>query len=128
MIAVAVFNLISALLILIIENTNTIGLLKSFGAENTSIRNIFLYLSAYLTLKGVVWGNIIALILTFLQYKFQIIPLDAKNYYISYVPVEFDWQSLIILNTISVALIISILTIPSNYISRINPIKVIRFN
>ncbi len=128
MIAVAIINLISALLIIIIENTNLIGMLKSFGAENGSIRNIFLYLSAYLTLKGIVWGNIIALGLAFLQYYFQIIPLDAKNYYMSYVPISFNWFNLLILDVPSIVLIITFLIIPSNYISHISPIKVIRFN
>ncbi len=128
MIAVAIINLISALLIIIIENTNLIGMLKSFGSENGSIRNIFLYLSIYLALKGIVWGNIIALVLAFLQYYFQIIPLDAKNYYISYVPIGFDWLNLLILDVLSILLIIMFLIIPSSYISRISPIKVIRFN
>ncbi len=104
MIAVAVINLISALLIVIIENTNTIGILKSFGAENKSIREIFLYFSAYLTIKGIVWGNIIALSVAFIQYKFHILPLDAHNYYISYVPIGFDWTNLILLNISSIIL------------------------
>lgn len=128
MIAVAIINLISALLIVIIENTNTIGLLKSFGYNNKSIRQIFLYFSTYLTIKGIVWGNIIALIIAFIQNEFHLIPLDAQNYYISYVPISFDWQALILLDAISIILIISILIFPSNYIAKISPIKVIRFN
>ena len=128
MIAVAIINLISALLIVIIENTNTIGILKSFGAENKSIREIFLYFSAYLTLKGIVWGNIIALSIAFIQKEFHIIPLDAHNYYISYVPIGFDWSNLILLDAGSIILIICILILPSSYISKISPIKVIRFN
>lgn len=128
MIAVAAINLISALLIVIIENMSTIGLLKSFGYDNKSIRKIFLYFSAYLTLKGIFWGNIIALIVAYIQSIFHILPLDAKYYYISYVPIGFDWTGLLILNTTSIILIISILLIPTYYISNISPIKVIRFN
>lgn len=128
MIAVAVINLISALLIIIIENMSTIGLLKSLGYNNKSIRQIFVYFSIYLTLKGVLWGNIIALLLAFLQYIFHFLPLDAKNYYISYVPIAFDWLSLIILDSISILLIISFLLIPTNYIAKISPVKVLRFN
>ncbi len=128
MIAVAIINLISALLIVIIENMNTIGLLKSFGYNNKSIRTIFLYFSAYLTLKGIFWGNIIALIIAFLQSKFHLLPLNAKYYYISYVPIDFDWTSLLILDAITIMLIISTLLIPTNYIAKISPIKVIRFN
>ena len=128
MITVAVINLISALLIVIIENMNMIGLLKSFGYENKSIRKVFMYFSVYLVLKGVFWGNIIALIIAYLQFEFHILPLDAKNYYISYVPIDFDWQGLFILNSFAILLIISLLLIPVNYISRVSPIKVIRFN
>ena len=128
MIAVAVINLISALLIVIIENINTIGLLKSFGYNNREIRKIFLYFATYLTLKGILWGNIIALIIAYIQSEFHIIPLDAQYYYISYVPISFDWMGLLFLNLLSVTLIISVLLIPSGYISKIAPSKVIRFN
>ena len=128
MIAVAVINLISALLIVIIENTNKVGLLKAFGADNKTIRNIFIYFSAYLTIKGILWGNIIALLLAFIQYQFHIIPLDAEHYFISYVPIGFDWTNLIILDVISIILITTSLLIPSSYISNISPIKVIKFN
>lgn len=128
MIAVALINLISALLIVIIENTTTVGLLKSFGIENQSLRSIFMYFSAYMTIKGIFFGNIIALILAFIQFHFQILPLDAENYYISYVPIGFDWHHLILLDIISILLIISFLIIPINYISKISPVKVIRFN
>jgi lipoprotein-releasing system permease protein len=128
MIAVAIINLVSALLIVIIENTNKVGLLKSFGAENSTIRRIFLYISAYLAIRGILWGNIIALSLAYIQHIFHIIPLDAQNYYISFVPIGFDWQSLLALNVASLLLITISLLIPSNYISKISPIKVIRFN
>ena len=128
MVAVAIINLISALLIVIIENTNKVGLLKAFGADNRTIRDIFLYFSAYLTIKGIFWGNIIALLIAFLQKEFQLIPLDSAHYFISYVPISFDWTSLIILDITSILLITLTLLIPTSYISNISPIKVIRFN
>lgn len=128
LIAVAAINLISALLIIIIENTTLVGLLKSFGAEKKTIRKIFFYFAAYLTIKGIIWGNIIAISISFLQYKFQLIPLSAKDYYISYVPIGFDWMTLLYFNLLSTLLIFCILIIPTNYISKISPIKVIRFN
>jgi len=128
MVAVAVINLISALLIVIIENTNKVGLLKAFGADNTTIRKIFIYISLYLTIKGVLWGNIIALIISFIQNKYHLIPLDAEHYFISYVPVSFDWFALFILDLITILIISLTLLIPSNYISKVSPIKVIKFN
>jgi len=127
MVFVSAVNLISALLIIIIENINKIGLLKAFGASNKEIRQIFLYYSIYLTLKGVLIGNLLALLLVWLQYQYHIIPLDAEHYYMSFVPVNFDWIALFWVNIVSIPLIIMILTIPTHYIAKISPVKVIRF-
>lgn len=127
MIFVSAVNLISALLIIIIENINKIGLLKAFGATNKEIRHIFLYYSIYLTLKGVLIGNLLALLLVFLQYQYHLIPLDAEHYYMSFVPVNFDWIALFWINIVSIPLIIIILTVPTHYIAKISPVKVIRF-
>ena len=127
MLFVSAINLISALLIIIIENINKIGLLKAFGATNKEIRQIFLYYSIYLTVKGVLIGNLLALFLVWLQYQYHIIPLNAEHYYMSYVPVHFDWIALFWINIISIPLIIIILTVPTHYIAKISPVKVIRF-
>lgn len=128
MIAVAAINLISALLIIIIENTRLVGLLKSFGSDQKTIRRIFLYFATYLATKGLIWGNISALIIAYVQYQFKLMPLDAENYHLSYVPIGFDWFSFIILNFATIIIIFAILILPSSYISKISPIKVIRFN
>lgn len=128
MLAVASFNLISTLLIIILEKATLVGLLKAFGGFDSSIRQVFLYVASYLTFKGLLWGNLLALSIAALQYFFKVLPLDAENYYISFVPIYFDWFSLIVLNLISILIILSILIIPSQYIARISPIKVIRFN
>jgi len=127
MLFVSSVNLISALLIIIIENVNKIGLLKAFGATNKEIRQIFLYYATYLTLKGVLTGNLLALFLLWIQNQFHIVSLDAENYYMSFVPVNFDWMALLWINILSIPLIITILTIPTHYIAKVSPVKVIRF-
>ncbi|HAP64718.1 MAG TPA: ABC transporter permease, partial [Cytophagales bacterium] len=90
---VASFNMISILLILIMERTSMIGLLKALGTTDGQIRNIFLYNAQYLIVRGLAWGNGLALLIAFLQYQFQIIPLDPENYYMEYVPILWDWPA-----------------------------------
>ena len=90
MLIVAGFNMISGLLILILEKTNMIGVLKSLGSEDTTIRRVFLYQAAYLIGKGLFWGNFIGIGLAFLQLKTGIITLDPSSYYIKTVPVNLD--------------------------------------
>ncbi len=128
MIAVAAINLISALLIIIIENKNIVGLMKSFGATNGSIRNIFTYIAFQLVVKGLIWGNVLSLIIASVQYYFRVIPLPPKHYYTSFVPIGFDWWGLITLNVATIVLINLFLLFPASYISRISPVKVIKFN
>ncbi len=128
MIAVAAINLISALLIIIIENKNIVGLMKSFGASNGSIRNIFVYISFQLVIKGLLWGNVLSLSIATIQYYFKVIPLPPKHYYTSFVPIGFDWWGLIALNITTIVLINLFLLFPASYISRISPVKVIKFN
>ncbi len=124
---VSAFTLISGLLMIILERINMIGVLKTFGATNYSIRKIFIYLTHKLIFKSIIWGNIIGIGLTLLQKYFHIIKLDAEAYYIPYVPVDLNWTSIILLN-IGV-LIISYITLifPSMIISSIKPSKTIRF-
>ncbi len=125
---VASINLISTLLIIIIENKNIVGLVKSFGFEEKGIRKIFTYISFYLVLKGLFWGNLIGLGISFVQYYFKIIPLSPEHYYTSFVPIGFDWVGFIWLNVFTILIINLFLLLPSSYISRISPIKVIKFN
>lgn len=127
MLIVAGFNMISGLLILIIERTNMIGILKSMGAKNSGIRQIFLYHSAFLILKGLFWGNVIGLGLIFLQYYTHILPLDASMYYISYVPVLISWPFFVAINIGTFIISTLILVVPSQLITKISPAKSIRF-
>ncbi len=125
---VACFSMVSILLILIMERTQMIGILKSMGAPNVLIRKIFLSTGFNLVLKGLFWGNLIGLGLGYLQYRFELIPLDPVNYYMNYVPIEFDLFTIIALNA-AVSLMISLsLLIPVRIISRIRPIRAIRFD
>ncbi len=127
MLIVSGFTMISGLLIIILERTNMIGILKSMGARDFSIRKIFLYLSAFLIGKGMLWGNIIALVFCFLQNQFKILKLDPSTYYLSAVPVDLNPLYIILLN-ISV-LIVSLLMMiaPSYLVAKITPAKSIMF-
>jgi lipoprotein-releasing system permease protein len=128
MLVVAGFNMISGLLILILEKTNMIGVLKAMGSEDQTIRRIFLYQAAYLIGKGLIWGNLIGIGLAFLQLKTGIITLDPTLYYIKMVPVNLDIFHILLLNAGTMLAIILMLLIPSQLISRITPVKAIRYD
>lgn len=128
MILVAGFNMISGLLILILEKTNMIGVLKALGAENKVIRSVFLYQAAWLTAKGLLWGNIIGIGLALLQLKTGLISLDPASYYLSSVPINLDPLHILLLNAGTMAAIILMLLIPSQLIARITPVKAIRYD
>jgi lipoprotein-releasing system permease protein len=128
MILVAGFNMISGLLILILEKTNMIGVLKALGAENKVIRSVFLYQAAWLTAKGLLWGNIIGIGLALLQLKTEVISLDPASYYLSSVPINLDPLHILLLNAGTMAAIILMLLIPSQLIARITPVKAIRYD
>jgi len=127
MLAVAGFNMISGLLILILERTSMIGILKSIGATNWSVRRIFLYHSLFLIGKGMMWGNIAGLAIITLQYFTGIIPLDPEAYYVSTVPVLFHWPLFIILNVGTLLISIAMMIGPSYLITKILPAKIIRY-
>ena len=128
MLIVAGFNMISGLLILILERTNTIGMLKAMGAYNWSIRKIFLYQSLFLIGKGMLWGNIIGVSLILVQYFTHVIPLDASMYYVSYVPVSLNILYWFLLNVGTIILSLAMLILPSYLITRIMPASAIRFD
>jgi lipoprotein-releasing system permease protein len=121
-------NMISVVLILVMERTSMIGLLKALGGENGLIRKIFIHQGTNLILIGLAAGNIIGLGICFLQDKFKFVKLDAKNYYISYVPVSWHWDIVILLNVLVLAVVWLVLLIPVGSVSRIQPIKAIRFD
>lgn len=127
MIGVAGFTMISGLLILIIERTQFIGILKALGASNASVRKAFLYLAMLIIGKGMLWGNIVGLGLCAVQKFTGLIPLDPANYYLDRVPIEFNWPFIIVVNVVMFVLSVLILIVPSHLISRIYPTKAMRF-
>ncbi len=128
MLIVAGFNMISGLLILILEKTNMIGVLKALGSEDSIIRRIFLYQAAYLIGKGLLWGNLIGIGLAYIQLKTGVLTLDASSYYIKTVPVNLQLSHILLLNAGTMAAIIIMLLVPSNLISRITPVKAIKYD
>jgi len=125
---VACFNMVSILLILIMERTQMIGVFKALGAPNKIIRRVFVYNGMRLIAKGLLLGNAIGITFGVLQSKFQFLTLDPKNYYMEFVPIEWNWGIIILLNILTFVLVSLVLTIPTIIISRISPIKSIRFD
>lgn len=121
-------TIISTLLILILEHTKDIGLLKAMGAQNDSIRRIFLYASVYIILYGLLWGNAIALLLIWLQKTFGLIPLPAESYFLSQVPVSIGLTEILIVNFATVVVCFLMMLIPSLVVRYISPVKAIRFD
>jgi lipoprotein-releasing system permease protein len=120
--------MISGLLILILEKTNMIGIFKALGSENATIRKIFLYQAAYLIVKGLFWGNLIGIGLAFIQLKTGLITLDPTSYYLRTVPVNLQLSHILLLNAGTMAAIILMLLVPSQLISRITPVKAIKYD
>ena len=127
MIIVAGFNMITALLVLILERTKMIGILKALGSDNWSVRKIFIYNAMYLVGVGLFWGNLIGIGLLLLQQHFDLFALDPDTYYVSQVPVYLHWSYIVALNVGTLVLCFLILLIPSYIISKISPVKAIRF-
>jgi lipoprotein-releasing system permease protein len=115
-------------LILVMERTHMIGLLKAMGAKDNVIRSVFVYQGMNLIARGLLFGNIIGLGLCYLQDTFRFITLNAHNYYMSYVPIGWDWPVVIFLNGLIFAVVTVVLLLPTAIVSRINPIKAIRFD
>lgn len=128
MVLVAGFNMISGLLVIILERTRMIGILKSMGAANVNIRRIFLYLSAFLVGKGLLWGNVIGLGLCFIQAYFKLVHLDPSSYYVDTVPVQLLPLHLLMLNAGALLVTLLMLLGPSYLVGRISPEKTIRFD
>jgi lipoprotein-releasing system permease protein len=124
---VAGINMISGLLVLMLERSTMIGILKSLGSPDHSIRKVFLYLSGFLISRGLVWGNIIGVVLILLQKYFKLMPLDAASYYVSSVPVHLSLLHLVLLNLGTMAAVLMMLLIPGSFISKISPDKTLQF-
>lgn len=127
MLAVAGFTMISGLLIIILERTNMIGILKALGQNNQSIRKIFLYVSFFLIGKGMLWGNVIGISLCLIQSYFRVITLDPSIYYLDAVPIDLNVVSLILLNVGTLLAAMLMMLGPSYLITRIDPARSIRF-
>ena len=127
MVIVAIINMITALMILILERTNMIGILKALGTSNWSIRKIFLYYAAYIIGIGLLWGNIIGIGLCLLQKHFKFIQLSEANYYISVAPIHLNYGSILLLNLFTLLIILIFLILPSYLVTTISPVKAIRF-
>ena len=127
MMAVAVINMISALLIMILERTNMIGILKALGSSNWNIRKIFLYNATYLIGIGLLSGNLLGIGLGLFQYHTHFFTLDQSSYYMSFVPVQLDIQDILLLNAGTLLISLMVLLIPSLLVARISPLKAIRF-
>ena len=121
-------NMISIVLILVMERTQMIGMLKALGASNGLIRSVFIYNGVSLILKGLLLGNVLGLGLCYIQYKFKIIELNPRDYYMSFVPISWHWEIVVVLNLITLGLVTLILLLPTMAIARITPIKAIRFD
>lgn len=126
-VVVAGFNMVSGLLILILDKTSLIGILKALGYRNICLRRLFLYIAIGLIGRGMIAGNILALLLAGIQYYFRIIKLDATTYYMDTVPIYFDLFYMLLLNAGVLIVSVLMLIIPTMLISRIRPIKAIRF-
>ncbi|WP_026898677.1 ABC transporter permease [Daejeonella oryzae] len=127
MLAVAVINMISALLIMILERTNMIGILKALGSDNWSIRKIFLYNAGYLIGLGLLLGNILGIGLGLFQYNTHFFELDQASYFISFVPVELSVADILMLNGGTLLICILVMIIPSLLVTKISPVKAITF-
>ena len=127
MLIVAGINMISGLLILVLEKTQMIGILKSLGTNNRSIMRTFIYLASFITVKGLFWGNIAGLLICFIQYKFQVLKLDPSAYFLNAVPINFNLLYWILINLGAFGAILLALLNPASIILKITPAETIRY-
>lgn len=127
MVLVAGFNMVSSLLVIILERTQMIGILKAMGARNWSIRKVFIYFSVLLILKALFWGNILGIGICLLQQYTHILKLDPASYYLEYVPVHLTFLHLVLLNVGTILVTTLMLLLPSYFITKVSPEKTIRF-
>ncbi|MBE0392675.1 lipoprotein-releasing system permease protein [Flavobacterium sp. 7E] len=128
MIIVATINMVVALLVLILERTQMIGILKALGANNWTVRKIFLYNASYLILRGLFWGNLIGIVILLIQQYFGVIKLNPENYYVDQAPVYINLGYIALLNLFTITVCFIVLLIPSYIITKISPVKAIRYD
>lgn len=127
MILLSVFTMSAGLLIIILERTNFIAVMKSLGAANSQIRRIFLHFAAMLIVRGLLWGNVLGLGLALIQQHFRLVHLDPATYYVDAVPITISWPLVVLLNVATLLITLLVLLIPSYLVSRIQPARVMRF-
>jgi len=127
MVIVAVINMISALLIMILERTSMIGIFKAMGAGNWSIQKIFLYNAGYIIGIGLLLGNLFGIGLSLIQLKTHFFTLDPASYYMNFIPIKLNVLDVLLLNAGTMGICLLVLIIPSMLVSRISPVKAIRF-
>ncbi len=127
MLAVAVVNMVTVLLVLVLERSTMIGILKALGETSGRIRRIFLYQAAFIAGIGLLWGNLIGLGFCYLQDRYRFITLNEADYYLSYAPVHIQWPVWVGLNTGALVLILFVLLLPSYAVERVSPVRVIHF-
>ncbi|WP_075564534.1 ABC transporter permease [Ihuprevotella massiliensis] len=127
MLCVSGFTMVSGLFILILERTQTIGVLKAMGATNTKIRNVFLHFAGFIIVRGLLIGDVVTIGLLLIQQKYGLIHLDPANYYVETVPVEINLWAIVLVNVGTLVLTTLALVLPSYMVSRIQPSKAIKF-
>ncbi len=127
MACIAAVTLISSLFIIILDRVRSIGILKALGATNSQIRRIFVYAVQRLVLSGMVIGNVLALALEFVQYRFHLLPLNPESYYLSYVPVRIDWGYLLLLDAGILLLSVLVLVLPSHLAATVSPAQTMKY-
>lgn len=128
MIMVAVINIAALLLVIIIEKIGFIGIMKSFGSQNLVVQRVFIKLGGYILLRGILFGNLLAFALIWLQSIFGFLTLPQDKYYLSEVPLGFEWKEFVIINVITISLSLVVLFLTSLFIANIKPVKAIKFN
>lgn len=127
MLAVAIINMVTALMVLVLERSTMIGVLKALGAPDSKIRSIFLYHAAFITANGIFWGNTLGLGFCWLQDRFKFIRLNEADYYLAYAPVKIEWWTVLAINAGTLALILIFLVLPSLIVAKVTPVRAIRF-
>lgn len=128
MVLVSAINMVVVLLVLILEKTQMIGMLKALGADNWLIRKVFLYHALHIISKGLLWGNVIAISLILIQQNFEIITLNPENYHVTVAPIVFNPFHILLINLGTVVISLLVLMVPSYLITKISPVKAIKFD
>jgi len=128
MTVVAGINMVTALLILIVERSKMIGMLKAMGAKNNQIAELFLFLSSGILIKGILIGNILGISMALIQQKWGLVSLNESAYYLNTVPIDLEWNSILWVNSGAALICFLFLLIPVRFVSKVDPIKTIRFN